>query len=115
MLEREIAQKNKAKARAEMLYLEGDEDINFYTKYKKKYDTEIFEMASRLRALTAELETINLITNEELYIQAQIFLKQWSNATDNQERNALFNSIINKVWYDRDKNTGEIELGIEYL
>lgn len=115
LLEREIIQKKKSKEKAEKLYLDGIEDVNFYKRYKKKFDAEIAEMTSRLRALTAEVDNITLVTSEELNEQAQKFLKDWSKATTNQERNALFSSIISKIWYNRDSETGEIELEIEYL
>jgi hypothetical protein len=43
---------------------DGIEDISFYKRYKKKYDAEIAEMTSRLRALSAEVNNISLVTSE---------------------------------------------------
>jgi len=114
LLQSEITQKNKAKEKAEKLYLDGIEDIEFYKRYKKKYDAEITEMTSRLRALTAEFKNIDFMTGEKLNEQVQVFLREWPKATTNQEKNKLFSSIIDKIWYDRD-TTGNIELEIEYL
>lgn len=115
ILEREIDRKKKGKERAERLFLDGIENLDFYKQYKARYDTEISDMTSRLRALTSEVEGVNLSTNEELYAQVQYFFKEWSSSTTSQEKNVLLSSIINKIWYDRDPVTGEIELEIEYL
>lgn len=115
MLKQNINKKRQAKRRAELLYLEGEENIEFYTQYKKKYDAEINEMESALRALEITLQEIKRMSPENLKIQAQNFYESWIEATTDQERNAVFSNMIRKVWYDRDHTTGIVTLEIELL
>ncbi|NLO33527.1 MAG: recombinase family protein [Candidatus Hydrogenedentes bacterium] len=115
VLEKELEKKAGAKARAKMLFLEGIENIEFYKKYKEKYDNETNEISSRIRALNLETASFQAISPEEMKEQINEFIADWGNATTNQEKNALFSAIINKAWYDRDRETGEIIIYLEYL
>lgn len=114
-LNRELKFKANAKQRAEKLYIEGIEDISFYKKYKARYDNEIEEISSRVRALTKEIEHLSITGPEELEEQITEFLEKWGAATTNQEKNELFATIINKAWYDKNNEADEVIIEIEYL
>lgn len=110
----ELQKKKEAKRRAEALYLEGIEDAEFYKQYKAKYDQEVMILESHIRTLERETNTA-IPTEKELRAKGEEFFKQWALATTSAEKNKLFSSIIKRVWYDRDSETGEISVTIEYL
>lgn len=110
----ELLKKKDAKRRAEALYLEGIEDAEFYKQYKAKYEQEMVILESIIRTLERQTNTV-IPTEKELRAKGEVFFKKWASATTSAEKNKLFASIIKCVWYDRDSETGEISVSIEYL
>jgi len=70
---------------------------------------------SQIRNLERDIKGRQIFTAEELQQQVNMFFEKWSLATTLQEKNRLFSSMINKVWYDRDRESDKITISIEYL
>jgi len=114
IIQSELQKRNEAKRRAELLYLEGTENAELYRHYKAKYDQEIATLESQIRVLEKDVNA-QPPAEAECRQKYEEFFARWEFATNSEEKNSLFSSIISRIWYNRETRTSEITIKIEYI
>lgn len=110
-----LGKNQKAVQRVFQLYEDGDITRTEFSSRKALRDKDKAILEQELRECETELKGIKGLSKQELGKLVEDFKSNWKNAlTDKQKNNAL-KAIVKKITYDRDSETDEVTLEIEYL
>lgn len=111
--ENELRALEKALGRVTEAFEMGVYDLSYFAERKKANQTKINQIKKEIAQLEIKLDKQMKRTPKELESSLETFKNSWNINTTSKQKNNSLKSVINKIIYDRERNT--INFEVEYI